>query len=246
MSSKGWRCSTNVGRPGVISVSCCGELGGVPAVEELVEVGVAVEVVEVLEQREVERLLQHRVRLVPCEPRRQVDGDLLVADGRLERRLVAGVQAVDRLLLLLVDAPRQRQRALDLGVVGVAGELVGEHDRLDLDPVHQDHARAACRVDGVLVVRLDVQFGPAAQLFLDRDALLRRVDRRPWDAPWVGGSSSLVLRPSRQHPRSGYLRRSRRRLVNLEAYRSCCSTRCGSPAMFASFNECLRDARRCR
>jgi hypothetical protein len=40
----------------MISVSCAGDLLGLLALEELVEVGVAVEVVEVLQQREVERL----------------------------------------------------------------------------------------------------------------------------------------------------------------------------------------------
>jgi hypothetical protein len=48
-------------------------------------------------------LLEHRIRLVTGQPRRQVDGDLLEADRRFERRLVAGVQAVDGLLLLLFD-----------------------------------------------------------------------------------------------------------------------------------------------
>ena len=38
------------------------------------------------------------------QPGGEVDRDLLVSDGGFERRLVAGVQVVNRLLLLLVDA----------------------------------------------------------------------------------------------------------------------------------------------
>ena len=64
-----------------------GELRGVPAVEQVVQVRVAVQVVEVLEQREVERLLQPRVGFLSGEPRRQVDRDLLVTDRRLQRAL---------------------------------------------------------------------------------------------------------------------------------------------------------------
>jgi len=61
-------------------------------------------VVEVLEQGEVERLFEHRVSLVASEPGGEIDGDLLVSDRRLQRRLVARVEPVDDLLLLRVDA----------------------------------------------------------------------------------------------------------------------------------------------
>ena len=71
---------------------------------QVVEVRVPVQVVEVFEQSEVQGLLEHRIGLVTGQPRREVDGDLLEADRRFERRLVAGVQAVDGLLLLLFDA----------------------------------------------------------------------------------------------------------------------------------------------
>jgi hypothetical protein len=80
-----------------------GELGGVLAVQQLVQVGVPVEVVEVFQQREVECLFQHRVRFVTRQPGGQVHRDLLVADRRLERGLIAGVEPVHDLLLLGVD-----------------------------------------------------------------------------------------------------------------------------------------------
>src|SRR5690606_6834518 len=99
-----------------------GQLRRVPAVDQLVEVGVAVEVVEVLEQGEVERLLERRVGLAAGQPGREVDGDLLVADRRLERALVAGVEVVDHGPLLLVDAPGPRQRPS--GLLRSAGPAV--------------------------------------------------------------------------------------------------------------------------
>ena len=155
-----------------------GDLVGAAPVQQVVEVAVAVQVVEVLEQGEVEGLVHHRVGLVSGEPGRQVDRHLLVADRGLEGALVAGVEPVDGLLLLGVDPAVGGEGPLQLEVVGVSGELVGEQDRLDLDPVHEDHPRAGVGVDGVLFVRRDVELGPVAELLLDGDSrLLEGVER---------------------------------------------------------------------
>ena len=148
------------------------QVGCVLTVEQVVQVRVAVEMVEVLQQREVERLLQHRVGLLARQPRCEVDGDLLVTDRRLQRRLVTRIQTVDGPLLLLLDPARHREGALDLDVVGMPRELVPEDDRFDLDPVHQDHAATRVRVDVELVVRLRVELAPASELLLDRNAAL--------------------------------------------------------------------------
>jgi hypothetical protein len=69
--------------------------------DHLVEVGVAVQVVEVLQDAELVRLLQIRVGLVAGDPAGEVDRDLLVGDGRLQDGGEAGQQPVDGLLLLL-------------------------------------------------------------------------------------------------------------------------------------------------
>ena len=71
---------------------------------ELELVGVAVQVVEVLEQGEVHAGLGVLVGLVHGEPRREVDRQLFVTDGELERGLVARAHPVDALLLLLLHA----------------------------------------------------------------------------------------------------------------------------------------------
>ena len=69
-------------------------IGSIPLapVEQVVEVGVAVEVVEVLQQREVQGLPQHGIGLVARQPRSQVHGYLFVAERGLQRRLLARVE----------------------------------------------------------------------------------------------------------------------------------------------------------
>ena len=54
--------------------------------DHLVQVGVPVQVVEVLQHPELVGLLEVRVRLHPGHPGGQVDRDLLVGDGRLQHR----------------------------------------------------------------------------------------------------------------------------------------------------------------
>ena len=155
-----------------------GDRLGLLALRQVEQVGVAVEVVEVLEQPEVVVLLEVRVRFHPGQPRRQVDGDLLVDDRRLERTVGAGQQPVVGLLLHLLGPPAQRQRPLHLRVVGVPGELVAEHDRLDLDPVHHHDPTARVRITALDVDRIDVELAPAPELLVDGDSgLIQRVER---------------------------------------------------------------------
>src|SRR5215207_602138 len=80
------------------------ELFSSGAIDQLVEVRIAVKVIEVFEQPELERLTDVGIGLVARQPSGQVDRYLFVADGRLERRLIAGTQPVDGLLLLGLDA----------------------------------------------------------------------------------------------------------------------------------------------
>ncbi|MFA5503472.1 MAG: hypothetical protein WDA35_03710, partial [Bacilli bacterium] len=47
-----------------------------------------------------------------------------------------------------------------------------EHDRLDLDAVGHDAPAAAERVDVLLAVGRDIEFGPVAQLAIERDSPL--------------------------------------------------------------------------
>lgn len=91
---------------------------GVAALDVVVEATVAVEVVEVLEQGKVQRLLHVGIRLVLRQVRGEVDRDLLVAERGLDDRLVRRVEPVDRLLLLGVDPPHQ---AIDFFTPGGSG-----------------------------------------------------------------------------------------------------------------------------
>jgi hypothetical protein len=129
-------------------------------------------VVEVLEQREVERQLQLGVGLVAGQPRGEVHRHLLVADRGLQRGQVSGEEPVDGLLLVLVGAAVHGQGLTQRAVVGVAVELVGEHDRLHLDAVHQDDAAAGVRISRGTVDRVQQQVVPRPELVCDGDALL--------------------------------------------------------------------------
>ena len=117
------------------------ELVGGQVLVDLEQVRVAVQVVEVLEQGEVHAGLGVLVGLVHGEPRREVDGELLVTDGELERGFVARAHPVDALLLLLLHATAQGQVAAQVVVLAVAVEVVAEHHGLHLDTVHEDDAR---------------------------------------------------------------------------------------------------------
>ena len=130
------------------------ELVGRNVLVDLQQVGVAVQMVEVLQQGEVHAGLRILVGLVHGQPCRQVDGQLLVADGQLERRLVAGGQPVDVLLLHLFHAAAESDLAAQVVVLAMAMEVVAEQGRLHLDAVHEDDAGLGVGIGLQLVVRL--------------------------------------------------------------------------------------------
>ena len=109
--------------------------------------------VEVLQQGEVHAGLRILVGLVHGQPCRQVDGQLLVADGQLERRLVAGGQPVDVLLLHLFHAAAESDLAAQVVVLAMAMEVVTEQGRLHLDAVPEDDAGLGVGIGLQLVVR---------------------------------------------------------------------------------------------
>ena len=92
--------------------------------EVIQQFAVAVEVVEVFEQAKVQCFADVRIRLMSCQVGSQVDGDLLVAQRRFQDRLVAGVQPVDRRLLLVLNAAGPCEQGLELQVVGHPREAV--------------------------------------------------------------------------------------------------------------------------
>ena len=133
---------------------------GMRPVVELHQVGVAVKVVEVLQQGEVQRLLHIGIVLALGQHGRQVHGQLLVAQGVLQDRLVRGLQRRHQLLLLLLQAAQQGNLAAQLVVGGVPGELVAVPDRLEFRAVHQDHPRAGVGIHRPAVVGQRRQLTP--------------------------------------------------------------------------------------
>ena len=109
---------------------------------------------------------------MPGRPGGEVDRDLLVPESGLQDAGNARQQPVDHPLLLVLDVTHVRQLTPYLLVWAVAGELVLEHDRLDLDAVHRDDAAAGVRVDRFRVDRFDVQLSPAADLLVQRQTLV--------------------------------------------------------------------------
>ncbi len=75
------------------------------------KIGIAVEVVEVLGQCEVQRRAHILVGFVPRHYRREVDRELLVSDRVHQHGFVHRLKGSDRFLLLLLDPPRQREFA---------------------------------------------------------------------------------------------------------------------------------------
>ncbi len=193
-----------LGRPGRHHVGApLQDLVRVLAVDEVEQLRVAIEVVEVLQQPEVEGLLDVRVRLGAREIGGELDGDLLVADGGLEHGLVRGVEPVHGVLLLVLDPAQGRQRRLEVGVVGHARERVREDARLVLDAVHEDDPAPRERVDVLFAIGRECDVLPRSDLPLDRDAaLFERIHRhgllRGKDHP-TGGNSRAADR-SRSSP----------------------------------------------
>nr|WP_232291922.1 hypothetical protein [Frankia sp. QA3] len=183
-------------------------LFGFLSFEQLVQVGVPVEVIEVLEQAEVVGLLQIRVRFAAGQPGGEIHRLLLVAQCHLERRLLPGSEPVHDLLLLL-DPPDLRQRRLHFRNVGVPGELVAEHHRLDLEAVHRDHPAPRVRINSQPVVRLHVRLRPVPHLIVQRNSLF--LERIETHAPYSGSRQIRTIAapppvdgvtPSRQEGKS--------------------------------------------
>ena len=105
-------------------------------------IGVAVQMIKVLQQREIERVANVRVGHALRQMRRQVYRQLLVADRVLQRRLFRGLQMRKQLLLLLLAATNQRQLAAQLVVARCAGKLMRKPYVFKLRAVHQNDARA--------------------------------------------------------------------------------------------------------
>ena len=82
---------------------------GVLSAVHLHQVGVAVQVVKVLQQRQVERLPDVLTFDALRQMRRQIDRKLLVADGVLQHGFAKRLEARELLLLLLIRAAGHRQ-----------------------------------------------------------------------------------------------------------------------------------------
>jgi hypothetical protein len=138
------------------------------ALEPVEQRGVAVHVVEVLEQAEAVDLREVLVGLPLRHRRRHVDRHLLVGDGGLEGRVVGADQPVDQRRLVVLHAPDVGKRPLQRLVHARAG--VREAHRLVLDAVHEDDAHAGIRVVVELADRLLDEVAPGELLPLERDA----------------------------------------------------------------------------
>ncbi len=134
------------------------------------QIAVAVEVVEVLEQRKVERLFDVSVTLAPRHQCRKIYGKLLVCDSRLENGLVYRLEIAYTLLLLLVASSYESYLSAQLVVRAMAGKVVIEAALLELRAVHENYSHFRIRVYGVLVVGFGVELFPIIEpiAFLDR------------------------------------------------------------------------------
>ena len=89
---------------------------GVFAFDTVHQGRVAIEVVEVFQESEAVRLRQIGIRLGLGHAGRHLDGNLLEADGRFERRLVGGIEPIHQRLLVLLDASDPGQGRLEVRV----------------------------------------------------------------------------------------------------------------------------------
>ena len=149
-----------------------GELVSRDIAVEIEQVGVAVEVGEILQQGEVEALLDIGVRLVFGQPCGQVDGKVLIADGLLKLAFVTGAEPVDGFLLHLFHAAGKGDLAPEFLIVAVAVEVVPEHGRFDLNAVHEDNPAFGPRVHLHFVVGFGIELAPVGNGFFDRQGLL--------------------------------------------------------------------------
>jgi hypothetical protein len=74
------------------------------AFEPIQQGRVAIHVIEVFEQAEAIYLREVRIGFLLCQRSRELDGDLLITDGRLERRVIGAQQPVDHRRLMVLDA----------------------------------------------------------------------------------------------------------------------------------------------
>jgi hypothetical protein len=144
---------------------------GIAALHPIHERGVAIEVVEVLEQPEAVGRGVVGVGLGERDGGRDLDGDLLEADGGLEHGLVGRIQPIDQRLLVMVDAAHERQLPPQVRVHARA--QVREPNGLVLEPVHEDHAHAGEGIVVELSVGLGDHFTPGEDLILDRRSAIR-------------------------------------------------------------------------
>src|SRR5690606_29608248 len=145
---------------------------GLAPLDHLEQVGVAVEVVEVLQHPELVRLLQVRVRFHPRHPRGEVHGDLLVRDRGLQRAGDPREQPVDHPLLLRLQVAQQGELPARVRVGALPRQVVVEEDRLGLDAVHGDHPATGVGGGLVRVGGAHVELTPVADLVVERDALV--------------------------------------------------------------------------
>ena len=143
------------------------QLFGVDAPLEIQKIGIAIEMVEVLEEGEVHLFFDVGVLFALREDGGEVDGELFVADGVFEDALVDGFEGRDALLLLLFAAADERHAAAHVVVGAATGQARRVPDRLKLRAVHQDDAHAGVRIDRLLVVRADVDALPALVRLFD-------------------------------------------------------------------------------
>jgi len=127
----------------------------------------AVQVVEIFEEREVERGFYIFVLFGLGEYRGEIHCELLVRDGCFERGFVFGLKEGNAFLLLLFESAQESDVATQVVVVGVAGELVHEPGFLEFRTVKQNRAHFGVRVCIVFVVRGGIKFLPIADALVD-------------------------------------------------------------------------------
>ena len=126
--------------------------------------------VEILEQSEAIGLREVRVRFLLRERSGHFDRDLLIADRRLDERMVGAEQPVDHRCLMMLDPPHLRQRHAQLAIHSCGRML--EAQRLHLDAVHENDADTREGVVVQLADRLSRQLAPSEALLVERRAAI--------------------------------------------------------------------------
>ena len=133
------------------------------ALLHLQQIGIAVQMVKILQQGQVHGLDHIGVRVPLGQDGGQVYGQLFVGDGGLQLGLVDGLQAGQLLLLLLLHPAAQRQLAPQVVVGAVPVELMAEPVRLKFGAGHQDDAHLGVGVGLVFVIGLGIKGFPVHQ-----------------------------------------------------------------------------------